>query len=82
MTNETEESTVMKKALDSNLLWEILLVHRGHSVCIASYGPSDNPVAVCLECEDCNEVIIDAEIYSLRAIDDDGEIEYDDIERL
>ena len=50
-----------------DLLWERLLAHRGHAVSIVSYGPIDDPVDVCLECEDCNEVILDAEIYTLCA---------------
>ena len=53
-----------------NLLWEILLEHRGHNVRIVSYGNVDDPADVCLECEDCNEVILDAEIYTICGRED------------
>lgn len=39
--------------------------HRGHKVSIVSYGDWNNPVDICLECEDCGEVVLDAEIYTL-----------------
>lgn len=45
--------------------------HRGHKVDIVSYGDWDNPANVCLECEDCGEVVLDAEIYTLCAREDD-----------
>lgn len=48
-----------------NLLWDTLLKHRGHDVSIVSYGDFDSPADVCLECEDCGEVVIDAEIYTI-----------------
>lgn len=44
--------------------------HRGHKVSIVSYGDWDNPEDVCLECEDCGEVVLDAEIYTLCARED------------
>lgn len=51
-------------------LWHKLLKHRGHHVEIVSYGDVDDPVDVCLECNDCCEVILDAELYTLCARDD------------
>lgn len=54
--------------MDANMiLWDALLKHRGHNVSIVSYGDIDNPVNVCLECEDCGEVILDAELYTICA---------------
>ncbi len=54
--------------MDTNMiLWNALLKHRGHNVSIVSYGDIDNPADVCLECEDCGEVILDAEIYTICA---------------
>lgn len=49
------------------MLWDALLAHHGHNVTIACYGETldDEPMNVSLECEDCNEVILDAEIYTL-----------------
>lgn len=49
-----------------NLLWNALLNHRGHKVSIVSYGDWNDPADVCLECEDCGEVILDAELYTLQ----------------
>lgn len=57
--------------MDNNLLWERLAAHRGHSVSIVSYGDKDSPSDVCLECEDCNEVILDAELYTICAKEED-----------
>lgn len=52
------------------ILWNELLAHRGHNIRIVSYGDPDDPVDVCLECEDCGEVILDAGIYTLCARED------------
>ena len=54
----------------NKLLWNELLNHRGHNVEIVTYGDYNNPVDVCLECKDCNEIILDAEIYTLCARED------------
>lgn len=48
----------------------ILKSHRGHKVSIVSYGSWEDPVDVCLECEDCNEVILDAELCTVCARED------------
>lgn len=55
-----------------NVLWDRLLAHWGHNVRIVKYGDPDNPADVCLECEDCGEVILDAEIYTLCTREDGG----------
>ncbi len=52
---------------DEDMLWNLLLKHRGHNVAIVTYGDPDAPADVCLECEDCGEVVLDAEIYTLSA---------------
>ena len=53
---------------DANMvLWNELKKHRGHKVSIVSYGDWDNPADICLECEDCGDVVLDAEIYTLCA---------------
>ena len=54
----------------NNLLWDVLLKHKGHNVRIVTYGDPEDPADVCLECEDCGEVILDAEIYTLCARED------------
>lgn len=35
--------------------------HVGHHVVLALYGPEDSPACVSIECEDCNEVILNVE---------------------
>lgn len=52
---------------ENNLLWDVLKKHFGHHVEIAVYGDVKLPHDVCLECMDCNEVVLDAEIYTLTA---------------
>lgn len=48
------------------LLWDLLMKHAGHVVEIAIYGDPDDPADICLEDKDTSEVILDAEIYTLR----------------
>lgn len=57
-------------SMDNNYLWEKLKKHVGHRVEIVTYGNENDPVDVCLECEDCGEVILDVEQYTLCARDD------------
>lgn len=52
------------------VLWNKLKDHIGHHIEIVAYGDLDDPDDICLECFDCNEVILDAEIYSLCARED------------
>ena len=57
--------------MDANMiLWNEIKKHRGHNVNIVSYGDWDDPTDVCLECKDCGEVVLDAEIYTLCARED------------
>ncbi|MCR5148659.1 MAG: hypothetical protein K6C35_06790 [Eubacterium sp.] len=48
------------------LLWDILKAHYGHKVEIALYGDVNSPASVTLEDMDTNEVILDAEIYTIK----------------
>lgn len=64
--NNKDESNDMNM-----ILWNVLKKHRGHKVSIVSYGDWNNPEDICLECEDCGEVVLDAEIYTLHAREDD-----------
>lgn len=50
------------------ILWGIFKEHCGHNVEIVEYG---NGQDYCLECTDCNEVLLDAEIYTICAREDD-----------
>lgn len=57
--------------MDMNtILWDLLKEHRGHKVSIVCYGDWDDPADICLEDEDTNEVILDAEIYTICARED------------
>ena len=51
-------------------LWDALNEHFGHDVKIVRYGDTHSPADVCLECESCGAVILDAEIYTLCARED------------
>lgn len=42
---------------------KFLLEHLGHKLTVVIYGPKKNPHDVCIECEDCNEVIYSWETY-------------------
>jgi len=53
--------------MDNLLLWNLLKKHAGHEVEIVTYGDPNDPADVCLECEDCGEVILDAEVYTITA---------------
>ena len=57
--------TKNKEVNGNTVLWDILKKHRGHHVSIVSYGGWDDPKNISLECEDCNEVILDAELYTI-----------------
>lgn len=52
------------------ILWNELKKHREHNVRIVSYRNWEDPANICLECEDCGEVVLDAEIYTLCARED------------
>lgn len=54
----------------NELLWNILKEHFGHRVEIAVYGDLEDPANICLEDLDTNEVILDAEIYTICARED------------
>ena len=56
---------------DNLILWNALKGHIGHSVKIVYYGDIINPQDVCLECTDCDEVVLDADIYTICARDDE-----------
>lgn len=69
--DEADDDEARYDAWRENLLWDALANHYGHHVEIVKYGSDENdPSDVCLECTDCNEVILDAEIYTLCARED------------
>lgn len=46
-----------------NYMYEKLKNHIGHNIVCVCYGDPSNPSDVCLECEDCGEVLISAEDF-------------------
>ena len=44
-------------------LREKLMRHRGHNIECVCYGDWDDPADVCIECVDCNEVLVSAEDF-------------------
>lgn len=42
-----------------------LMPHRGHDIACVSYGDWDDPVDVCIECEDCGCVLISTEYETI-----------------
>lgn len=60
----------MKESGFDSLLWRLLQKHYGHHVEVAVYGDPNDPHNISLECTDCQEVILDAGIYTICARDD------------
>lgn len=46
-----------------NYMFEMLKSHIGHNISCVAYGNINDPVDVCIECEDCNEVLISTESF-------------------
>ena len=49
--------------MKTNYMKEKLKRHIGHNVVCVCYGDPDDPVDVCIECEDCCEVLVSAEDF-------------------
>ena len=49
--------------MEKNFMYEKLKNHIGHNVVCVSYGDYYDPDDICIECEDCNEVLISTETY-------------------
>ena len=59
--------TDSNEKIDATLLYRRLSEHCGHDVAIVKYGRAEAccPQCYTLECNDCNEVICDTDIYDL-----------------
>ena len=44
-------------------MYETLKQHIGHKIVCVAYGDPNDPADICIECEDCNEVLISAEAF-------------------
>lgn len=49
-----------------NFMYEKLKDHIGHNVVCVAYGDINDPVDICVECEDCCCVLISAEDYDFE----------------
>ena len=51
--------------MNKNYIYEQLRPHIGHNIACVAYGQNkEDPVDICIECEDCNEVLISAETFN------------------
>lgn len=50
---------------EDKLLWNLLLKHKNHNIKIVTHGDRKNPYSVCLECEDCRCIILDAGVETI-----------------
>lgn len=46
-----------------NWMYEKLKEHIGHNIVCVAYGDINDPVDICIECEDCCEVLVSAEDF-------------------
>ena len=51
-----------------NYMYRKLQEHIGHQIVCVYYGDPDDPADICIECEDCNEVLISAEDYDFEEL--------------
>ena len=47
-------------------MFEKLKNHVGHKIVCVTYGDTDNPQNICIECEDCNEILVSAETFDMN----------------
>lgn len=45
------------------MVYDLLKHHIGHKIVCVAYGDINNPDDICIECEDCNEVLISSESF-------------------
>ena len=50
----------------TNFMYERLKEHIGHKIVCVAYGDANDPVDVCIECEDCWCVLISAADYEFE----------------
>ncbi len=47
---------------NEELLYDDLSQHLGHKIVIIAYGDPSIPANIAIECEDCNEVLLSADV--------------------
>jgi len=55
--------TAKIQIVKTNMMYELLKNHIGHNIVCVAYGDINDPDDICIECEDCNEVLISAETF-------------------
>lgn len=63
---EWDEMRLAEKPVRTNYMFDKLKPHIGHNIVCVYYGDKDNPADICIECEDCCEVLVSAETYDLE----------------
>lgn len=58
------------------MMKEKLLPHRGHNIACVCYGEWSDPADVCIECEDCSEVLVSSEDWDAPTIDSNNAPEF------
>lgn len=51
-----------------NYMYRKLQEHIGHRIVCACYGDPDDPADICIECEDCQAILISAEDYDFEEL--------------
>lgn len=54
---------MMRRKCKVNWMYTKLKEHIGHDIVCVAYGDINDPVDICIECEDCNEVLVSAEDF-------------------
>lgn len=49
-----------------NYMYKKLKDHIGHNIVCVAYGDIENPVDICIECEDCDCVLVSAEDFDVE----------------
>lgn len=52
--------------MERNWMFEKLRPHVGHNVVCVCYGDWNDPVDICIECEDCGCILVSAEDYDVE----------------
>lgn len=67
LPEETEDNTKYERSDQmDNFMRNYLKPHIGHKIVCVYYGDEDNPADICIECEDCNGVLISAEDFDFE----------------
>jgi len=57
----------------TNYMAQKLKEHIGHHISCVRYGSADDPDDICIECDDCYEVLVSAEDFENDEFEDEDE---------